>query len=733
MMTFKDVEIKDEYRSRLHGVAKEFYIPLLYVAKEYKRAVGFFSSTVLCQIADGIAKLATNGGKIKIVASPYLSEKDIEAIKSGYDRREVAKKAVFREMRETKNEFEEKRLNLLANLIADDILDIKIAIMENSSSMGMYHEKMGIITDIEENVVAFSGSMNESQNALKENYEVIDVWCSWKSDEQYEKVEAKISAFTSIWNNTEPHVSIVEFPELKQEILDRYKRSPIWDYSNLTDNDNIADIFENEVKPLYAATIPDNVILHEYQIEAIDEWQNNNYCGIFDMATGTGKTFTGLGAVSRLCQALDSKLAVVIVCPYQHLVEQWVDDIEFFGINPIIGYSSSPQKNWLKCLGDAILNQKLKVRNREFFCFVCTNATFSTPKVQTLLTKIKGNALLIVDEAHNFGAERLSNLLNDKYNYRLALSATIERHNDPVGTVKLYDFFGKKCIEYSLERAIEEKKLTCYKYYPIITTLNEDELSVFITLTIQISKCLIKGKNGKLRLSERGKILALQRARLVAGISDKITKLEEQITPYVNDKHILVYCGATTLLKENQDYSDVEEDDLRQIDAVTDLLGNKLNMKVSQFTSKEDIKEREMLKYEFADGSNLQALIAIKCLDEGVNIPAIKTAFVLASTTNPKEYIQRRGRVLRLSEGKDYAEIYDFIALPYSLKEAHSLTEEQVRRVLSLIKNELTRAEEFSRLAMNMAEAEKVIDSIKEVYQINDYEMTEENYNYDEL
>jgi DNA or RNA helicases of superfamily II len=226
--------------------------------------------------------------------------------------------------------------------------------------------------------------------------------------------------------------------------------------------------------------------------------------------------------------------------------------------------------------------------------------------------------------------------------------------------------------------------------------------------------------NGKKKLSERGKILALARARLIAGAEDKITKLEGKITPYINNNHILTYCGATKLLHSGQDSTDIDDEDIRQIDAVTDLLGNKLNMKVSQFTSNEDITERAILKREFSGGETLQVLIAIKCLDEGVNIPKIRTAFILASTTNPKEYIQRRGRVLRLAEGKDFAEIYDFITLPYELEDVPSLTEDQLKKTLILVRNELSRAEEFARLAMNMIEAQDVLDDIKEAYAIND-------------
>jgi len=728
-MNLQEIAIKRSYRTSTDNIPTDFYIPLLSRARLYKRAVGFFSSTILSKISTGISELANKGGSIQIVASPRLSEEDIEAIRKGYEVREmILRKAIIREMTEPKNLFEKRRLNQLANLIADGILDIKIAFTEKDDSIGMYHEKMGLISDGNGNTVAFSGSMNESLTAVSLNYESIDVFCSWKSEEQRERVEDKQAAFTAIWNNSEPEIIVLEFPELTEEIIKRYKREKIERYESL-DDEAENDSTETLPQKRNGAVIPANVTLHAYQIDAIDEWERNDFHGIFDMATGTGKTYTGLGALARLCSVIDGKLAAIIVCPYQHLVEQWVEDIEKFNMEPIIGYSASSQKNWLKLLEDAIRNQKLRVRNKEFFCFVCTNATFSSAKVQRLLEKNRGNMLIVVDEAHNFGAERLSNYLTGRYNYRLALSATLERHNDEEGTARLYEFFGKKCIEYTLERAIEEKKLTRYKYFPILTTLSEPELEQYSQLSYEISKCLIYDKSGKRKLSERGKRLALKRARLVGGATDKIAKLEEQVQPYIHDKHILVYCGATTILPDNQDYSETSDEDIRQIDAVTNLLGNQLGMHVAQFTSREDVQKREILKKEFAAGSTLQALVAIKCLDEGINIPKIKTAFILASTTNPKEYIQRRGRVLRLAEGKDFAEIYDFIALPRRLDEVHSLTDEQRKRELTLVKNELSRAEEFARLAMNMAQAEKIIDSVKEAYSINEYLLNyEEDY-----
>lgn len=733
-MSFQELDIKREYRSLLDSVAKDFYIPLLIQAVKYQRAVGFFSSSCLVEISKGISELAKNGGKIQLVASPYLSDEDIEAIKSGYAMRDqVVKEAIRREMTEGKTPFEKARLNLLANLISDNILDIKIAFTEDSDRMGMYHEKMGIITDAEGNRVAFAGSMNESAAAMTLNYETIDVYCSWKGE--VDRVIAKENAFASIWNDTEPNIKIIDFPELKQEIIDKYKYAvPDFEIDKKEYAPDIDTVLHTDlgVYTEYGPKFPEWFKLHDYQDEAITEWQKRNYRGIFDMATGTGKTYTGLGALTTLSKNLGHKLAAIIVCPYQHLVEQWVEDILKFNIDPIIGYSDSSQKDWPKRLKNAIRDQKLKVRGREFFCFICTNATFSSDYVQAQLAKIKSDTLLMVDEAHNFGAPYLSCLLYDNYKYRLALSATLDRHNDEEGTAKLYDFFGEKCIEYTLDRAIEEKKLTKYKYYPIVVTLTEEELEAYDNLSYEIGKCIMKDKNGKIKLSSKGEKLALKRSRIIAGAKNKLTMLEEVIQPYIHDKHILVYCGATKGLEQNQDRSDVDSEDIRQIDAVTDLLGNKLGMEVSQFTSKESVEEREVLKREFSAGDTLKVLIAIKCLDEGVNIPKIKTAFILASTTNPKEYIQRRGRVLRLAEGKEYAEIYDFITLPYDTESVTSLTEAQVKRNFTLVKNELRRAEEFSRIAVNMVESASLIDEIKDAYGIHElnWNNEEEDYGY---
>lgn len=729
-MSFKEIIINKEYRSLNDNVVTDFYIPVLQQAKEYKRAVGYFSSSALIQISKGISGLIKNGGKIKLIASPNLPEEDLEAINKGYkDRKTIIIDALLNELKNHDEYHDSERLNLLANLIASGSLDIKIAITSKLQNLGLYHEKMGIITDFENNRIAFSGSMNETEAALTLNYEAIDVFCDWKNDDELMRVESKTNAFERIWSNTEDNIEVLDFPEIKDAIIKKYKKNDkpfveidIQEYKKIIERKKQNGPRMPELSDSFSG-------LHDYQEIAIDNWEKNGFRGIFDMATGTGKTFTGLGAIVRLDSYLNDKLATIIVCPYQHLVEQWVEDIVRFNIEPIIAYSTSSQKDWKNRLDKAIRDQKIR-SDKRFFCLVTTNATFSSDYVQKSINKIQSQILLIADEAHNFGAENLRVLMDERFDYRLALSATLDRHHDPEGTQALYDFFGEPCIHYSLDRAIKEDKLTPYKYHMVCVYLNDEELENYESLSYQMSKQLTKTKTGATTLNAHGKMLAIKRSRVVAAASMKLLKLKEVIYHYKDNHFILVYCGATNVVNPNMDVSETDDDDMKQIEAVTRLLGNSIGMKVAKFTSEENIEKRSMIKEHFKDGDDLQAIVAIKCLDEGVNIPGIRTAFILASTTNPKEYIQRRGRVLRKAKGKEYAEIYDFITLPRPLDEVPSLTAEQLKRDVGLVKNEIKRALEFANLSLNAMENMKLIWEICDVYHLNYNNIDEEDEYY---
>ena len=715
-MGFLNIDIKSEYRSRLDNVIKDFYVPVLKQAVLYKRAVGFFSSTALVEMSAGICGLVKNGGKIQLIASPNLSANDIEAINNGLKRRDdVIEEALIRQLSEPIGAEETARLNLLSNLIAAGVLEIKIAFLETDNTVGMFHEKMGLMYDNDQNIIAFSGSMNESFNAFRQNYEAVDVFTSWTSDEN--RVMAKQAAFNAMWNDYEPSIRVRDFPKVADLIVKKYRTD------NNTDLSLDEKSFDAESNDESFATkadngphIPSKVKMRPYQIEAINSWAEKDYRGIFDMATGTGKTYTALAAIATLYKATSNNLAVFIVCPYQHLVEQWKDDIVAFGMKPIVCYSASSQRNWKERLKTAATSFNIGVQNH--FCVVTTNATFSSDYVQGIVKKMRGNVLLVVDEAHNFGAENLSTTLMDNMKYRLALSATIDRHGDPEGTSKLYAYFGEKCIEYTLKDAIDNKMLTPYYYYPVVVSLSETELEEYLDLTAKIRKNVHPDKRGKVVLSEYAKMLLIKRARLVSGAVEKIDVLRGLMQDYKDDNHMLVYCGATTMHDVDYKEGKAHADDIRQIDLVADLLGNELGMRVSKFTSEEDAAERERIKADFDEGEHLQAVVAIRCLDEGVNIPSIKTAFILASSTNPKEYVQRRGRVLRLFKGKTHAVIYDFITLPFALELTNQVEPEVLESGKSLALREIVRMKDFAAIAENPFDSDDLISQIQSAYGI---------------
>lgn len=718
-MSFKNLTLKNEYRSFEDNMVEDFYIPILNESIRYDRAVGYFSSTALIEITKGLSNFIKNNGKIRIIASPKLSDEDIEAIRYGYKTKdEVVTSNVLSSFEKEFNIFEKKRLNLLAHLISKDILDIKIALIEDNNGIGIFHDKMGIVEDKEGNLIAFSGSLNETANAFSHNYESIDIFRSWTYER--ERVESKYNTFKNIWNNTAKNITTMEFPEVVHEKLQSYKIEEFDLDIDKVESYLLAREIEERTR-IDGPLLPSNITLRDYQTKAIESWKNYGYQGIFNMATGTGKTITGLAAASHLAKVIDHKLAIVIVCPYQHLVDQWVEDIELFNMKPIIGHSASKQKKWKDRFRVAVESYNLEISNH--FCFVTTNATFSSTFVQKELRTIERNLLLIVDEAHNFGADHLNSKLIPNAKYRLALSATIYRHNDEEGTESLFAYFGNICIEYTLKMAIQNDMLTPYYYYPIPVFLNEEELHEFRELTKKIGSMIRKDRFGRVKLSESAKMLLLKRAKIIAGASEKITALEKIIKNYSDKSHILVYCGATTITDPNYVEGKSDEDEKRQIDIVVNLLGNKLNMKVSKFTSEESASEREVLKESFDKGEHLQALVAIRCLDEGVNIPSIKTAFILASSTNPKEYIQRRGRVLRKFKGKKFAEIYDFITLPIPFNQLSDFTDEEILSLRSLPFREIERMQDFASVAENSSVADDLINTIRENYLLNREEL----------
>jgi len=708
-MNLKDLDIKRKYRSdTCPDIGKSFISNVLVGSVIYKRAVGFFSSSALINASYGISYLINKpNSHIYLVVSPYLSKEDIEAIIKGYDKREmIIANAMLRGLTNPTEEFGKERLNFLCHLIENNKLDIKIAYKMCGNSMGMFHEKIGVFVDEDRNKVAFTGSLNESENAFNNNFESIYVFKSWVDNEDTLSID---DDFDRLWNDQTSTLRVCDFPKVVKDALFEYKKPSF--HENIDEYEKSQRILSLIIpkRPEYNFPYP----LHQYQRDAINAWANNKYRGIFDMATGTGKTVTAYTASVKLLQRMEYHLAVIVVCPHTHLVDQWVEDQHFFNINFIVGYSNKKYNNYILELMQAV--QDFNDGINTYFYFITTNASYRTNRVQMVLSKIDGPVLFVGDEVHNLGAYGLARLLNPKFQFRLGLSATVDRHRDEEGTKDIYDYFGKSVFHYGLKEAITNEFLTRYYYYIVPICMTEDEKEKYLELSGKIAKSYFSSK-GKMKLSKSGEMYALQRARIIAGADNKIPTLKNVISKFKTTKNNLVYCGTGKIgSKDNK-----EEE--RQIDIVCKMLGNDLKMRVARYTSRENPEERHIITERFKNGDDLQALVAIKCLDEGVNIPCIERAFILASSTNPREYVQRRGRVLRKNFGKRYSYIYDFVTLPFLPDNAIEYEEGYIKKFKGLAINEITRIKEFSSLAENEHESDILINKITNAFKLNELE-----------
>lgn len=700
-MSFQDLDIQIRYRSEIHNFPNDFIIPVLAQTDIYKRGTGYFSTTSLIQLSVGLFEMVKNGGRMQLVCSPNLDKQDIEAIDYGYkNREEVITTALLREVQEPISYFEEERLNLIATMISNGNLDIKLAFLEDEDGFRLYHEKIAVFVDKEGNRISYAGSVNESENGLDGNFESLYTFCSWKDASQVDAVNLSEDDFDKLWKDETNKLHVIPFPEIVIQRLMKYKKEKV-DWSL----DEKEYGYKQYLKSQQKFRIPNGIVLHYYQENAVQNWQMQGYKGIFDMCTGSGKTFTALAAMVSLSRKFEEKLAVFIVCPYIHLVSQWEEDVEKWTSVPIIiAHSKSPDSDWKENMLKAY--KRFRKDGSAFVC-ITTNDTFARNVMQQYITRLTNdqNVLLIVDEAHNFGSQQMLKVMPWNINYRIALSATIKRYMDKTGTDKIQEYFGDKCIEYTLERAIDEGNLVHYEYYPIPIYLNDYELEKYRILSRKLKKYVVI-KNGKLKISEAGKPIIFERTRLLAGAENKVGLLMEMFKKFSAENNILVYCGAASV------EDDETGEEKRQIDLVTEKLRNEFKMSVKRFTAEENLKERQNIKTYFAQGM-YQVITAIKCLDEGVNIPGIKTAFIMSSSRNPKEFVQRRGRLLRKSDNKKKAVIYDFITLPRDLDNVLSWDIDEDK---TIIVGEIARILEFGKLSDNPELANDLVNQIMTAY-----------------
>ena len=670
------IKYKPIYRTHKDYIDRDFYVPCFCESIRLDRAAGYFSLHSLTLSIDGIIRFIQKKGQINLICSPDLSQSDAELIDAcvSLDKEHITRSFLESITNCELSDEELFQLDIVCNMLSEGQLKIKIAYQP----LGIFHEKFGIFVDEVGNKVYFNGSLNETKRAFVYNQESIRVNCTWQSDFTANYIEGEEAYFNELWNNQDESVVVIDFPEaVEKELLNYYKRS-----------ESLEVAIDNYIK---SHTTTGKKNLYSYQEQAINEFCNNGFHHFYEMATGTGKTFTSIKTIRRLEKESDEKFFVVICVPQVDLQSQWENALREEGFEKIYLFGGNG-KSFDQTIAEATIDFYSEDKN-----VICVSVydTFFT-KVYTKIQRISP-LFLIVDEAHNLTKGNLLTLKELNPKYKLGLSATIQRFSESESEAIAKFFTPGDTFYYGIEDAIENDFLSKYEYHPIFVHLNEEENEKFLFKSKQLAQELNK-KEPDLEAIDK---LRRERSLILKQASNKMEQLRELLKDDYNFVNSVVYCGQG---------KDGEGESL--IDSVTKILYEK-GLVVSQFTSKTE--DRKKVLYEFEHGF-FDTLAAIKCFDEGVDVPKLDKIYIMASDSALRQTVQRRGRVLRKCKesGKTIAYIFDMVVLP--------AVEAGTYGCEGLLKIELSRAREYNRLALNKDENEARFCEIE-----NDYHITIEN------
>lgn len=675
MSSLRDVMLKLSYHKGEDDIAADFYLPCLRRSHRYDRAVGFFSSSVFVLAWPSLREFAASGGRMRLVCSPALSGGDIDALNVGYSpsgAEQFSTDAREELQRLLASPVLQKPTKVLASLVAGGVIDLRIAWIKPQTagrSRRIFHDKVGIFSDLDEQQVVFKGSMNETWLGLSAdgNLESIDVFASWRNEENERRVADEVEYFDNLWHDQQPGVTVTPFPEVVQQELLEIADELHWeDYV-----DEICQEMETN-----AGVTADHRLgtrtPRPHQVAALDAWEQRGRRGILEHATGSGKTFTALCAIRESLALGEVPLVLV---PSELLLVQWQDELttafESQGLQLLV--CGGGNRAWEN-------QRRLSLWTRddslaEPRAVLSTMQTASSERFRRLLRD--GSHLFVVaDEVHRTGSPTHQQVLHFSSGPRLGLSATPRRAGDPVGTAALLDYFdGIVPPPFTIQDAIAAGNLTPYSYRPHRVSLDADEQAAWDRLTAEIGRQLaIRGEDEPAPIDDAIRRLLIQRARVAKKAAAKSALAAEVVSRYSEQgQRWLVYCEDQEQLRAVR--GAIEETGIREV--------------YEYHSAMEGDPESTLRVFEQSGG----VVIAIRCLDEGVDIPSTTHALILASSRNPREFIQRRGRVLRTAPGKSIAHIHDAIVLPSGLG--------QEVPVGSMVKGELARAIEFGQHAVN--------------------------------
>lgn len=661
----RDVAIQVRYSSS-QNIAADFFVPCLDASMLYDRAVGYFSSTFYAIIGLPLASFAGRGGRLRLVCSPQLSPEDIEAIGEGYEEKGLIA-ALERDLEAMAREpVAAAATTLLATLIAQGVLDLRIAFRR--TERGIFHDKVGVFMDAGDDRVAFTGSANETWSAWsgRANFEGFHAHRSWVESEH---VAEDVAYFDRLWSNSELGLDVVPFPEVSRERLVA-KADPDGLESAQLEMDRL--LVERPPRPT----------LREHQKLAIANWQQSGHRGLFEHATGSGKTITALSCIDL---AVKDRRPTLIVVPSRLLLYQWRDQVRsFFGEETSLLLAGDVYDQWKD---GSVLRDHLMDCVDVPAVVVATIDTASSERFVSRLDGI-GRLFVVIDEVHRAGSPERRRVLQVGGDWRLGLSATWEREGDPAGTEVIEDYFGGVVPPvYTLADAVRDRHLCQYRYFVHTVSLDDAERADWEGLTARIGRAIAQAGG---EMTENVQHLLISRARIIKSARQKTDVASRVLAQsYEDGQAWLVYC-------DNQHQ-------VRAVRAACEARGMRSQEYHTQMEG-----DSEAALAEFArDGG---VLVAINCLDEGVDIPRISHALVLASSTTRRQFIQRRGRVLRQHDTKHRAVIHDLLVDPSGFREPESV---------SFMRSELARALEFVRSAVDSDATEIRIRELAQEAQVD--------------
>ena len=675
--------------------AKDVLIPAFSSSSAVECMMGFFSSAVLASLAPGLATFINSSeGRFRLIVSPVLRSEDLLAIEEGVVSAEIITATHLDRLFVTEDFVEKHTLKCLAWLIRAGRIEIKIALMKAA----LFHPKVWLFSGTESEMISAHGSSNLTQAGLYKNIEQIAISASWRSDDQRYTISKLRDQFLSLWSNEDPNCETIDLPSaIRNRLVTTYKSETPPKESELQALYLRAVEYMAESPSEYEASqpqfsIPSNLEYeaapYAHQGKAVEAWCKGGYKGILEMATGSGKTIASMICANRL-YAAHKPLLIVVAAPYIPLIQQWCEEIEPFGITPINLTEVSGAHGRASELGN--LKRRLRYGAIDVAVLVVTHRALSTQDFQDQLSQFDCASLLIADEAHNLGSEGFITNPPTFFDYRLGLSATPVRQYDDEGTEELFAFLGPIVFRYSLEEAIGHC-LVEYDYHIHTVELTSNELDRWYELTERIKRNAWRADDE----SSDTYLMKLLRDRraILENATNKIEALSACLAQENLDtlKHTLIYA------------SDKAPEQLESVNALLNRRGILFHQLTHEETARRD--ETKRILKSFQDGT-LSVLTAKRVLDEGVNIPQVQKAYILASTTVERQWVQRRGRLLRMCPdiGKTHSEIHDFVAVP-------PLDEKMDMYSRNLVRSELLRIQEFARLARNAGKSDGPLQTI---------------------